>query len=99
MSFDSQRSLRSGAVSGVPGPWEHALSRARRSDPPTTGGMIRFSLDGRLGPPERPSSQEAIVGPRRQQLERLLAPHPDPLVRLVIADELAHELRALGREL
>lgn len=39
------------------------------------------------------------MGHRRQQLERLLAPHPDPLVRLVVADELARELRVLEREL
>jgi hypothetical protein len=37
------------------------------------------------------------MGHRRQQLERLLA-HPDPLVRLVAADELARELRVLERE-
>lgn len=36
---------------------------------------------------------------RRQKLERPLAAHPDPLVRLVIADELARELRVLVREL
>lgn len=39
------------------------------------------------------------MGHRRQQLERLLAVHRDPLVRLVVADKLARELRVLEREL